>query len=66
VACAAPIEVAIDGALRGTSGGMASPLARAAGSEPETSAATKRGTFWIQSSAFSSWKPFHMPYSASP
>ena len=66
VPCSAPIEVAIDGVLRGDSGGSASPPSIAATSEPETSAATKRGTRSIQPNAFSSSKPFHMPYSASP
>ena len=58
--------VAIDGALRGDSGGMASPPSIAAASEPETSAATSRGTVLIQPIAFNSSKPFHTPNSASP
>src|SRR6516225_4790624 len=46
--------------------GMASPTLSAAVSEPDTSAAAKRGTRSIQPIAFNSSKPFHMPYRASP
>ena len=60
------IDVAMDGALRGRSGGIGSPLAIAAVIDPETSAATRRGMRSIQPRAFNSSKPFHMPNRASP
>ena len=62
----APIDVAMEAALRGRSGGIGSPLAIAAVIEPETSAATRRGMRSIQPRACNSPKPFHMPNSASP
>ncbi len=62
----APIDVAMEAELRGRSGGIGSPLASAAVIDPETSAATRRGTRSIQPNAFNSIKPFHMPNRASP
>jgi hypothetical protein len=60
------MDVATVVVLRGRGIGAASPALSAATSEPDTSAATNRGTRAIQPIAFNSSKPFHMPCNASP